>query len=389
MEALAESFTPAAAQAGAPEALAPHHAHRSDPLFDPPPRRIALFRGLHLGDLLLTTPALRAIRARFPAAEITQIALPWARAFVRHLPHLLDRYVEFEGYGDLGEVPFDAERSRRFVAAQRAYGYDLVVPMHRNGRAANPFALALGPRLAIGYHDGAQPLGFARGAPYPNDLPEVLRHLRLATELLDCEPHGVHLEFPLLPEDRAEAASLLPDLDGVRGRNRERLWVAIHPGARAPSHWWPAERFAAAADALARRYDASIVLLGGVGERELTARVAAAMVAPVADLAGRTTLGGLAAVIAGVDLFISNDSGPAHLANALDTPSVTIFGPAEARRWAPLDQTRHAVLIHRVACSPCNHWTCPLAEHPCLRGIAVAEVLDAAERVLRVGRAAA
>lgn len=387
MEALADSPALTPAPANLPGPLVSHSTRGIDPLFDPPPRRIALFRGLHLGDLLLTTPALRAIRARFPAAEITLIALPWARAFARHLPHLLDRYVEFEGYGDLGEVPFDSERSRRFVAAQRAYGYDLVVPMHGNGRAANPFALALAPRLAIGYHDGTLPAGFARGAPYPTDLPEVLRHLRLATDLLDCEPCGTHLEFPLLPDDRAELTALLPEL--AVPRDNGRLWVAIHAGARAPSHWWPAERFAMAADALAARYSARIVLLGGAGEREMTARIMGRMAAPAVDLAGRTTLGGLAAVIAAVDLFISNDSGPAHLANALGTPSVTIFGPAEAARWAPLDQTRHAVVRHPVACSPCNHWTCPLAEHPCLRGVSIADVLDAAERVLRAGHIAA
>ena len=103
-------------------------------------------------------------------------------------------------------------------------------------------------------------------------------------------------------------------------------------------------------------------------------------------LAGATSLGGLAALIGELDLFISNDTGPAHLADAVGTPSVTIFGPVDHRRWAPLDQRRHRVVRQPVDCSPCTHWECPI-DHRCLRRVSPEMVVEAGERLLSRGAA--
>ncbi|MBX6342254.1 MAG: LPS biosynthesis glycosyltransferase, partial [Thermomicrobiaceae bacterium] len=124
-----------------------------------PPRRIAILRALHLGDLLLAVPALRSLRAGFPAAEITLIGLPWAAAFASRFRRYVDRFVEFGGYPGIGEVPLVAERVERFVAEQRAYGYDLVVQLHGSGQTSNPAALALGGPATVGYYVGAPPAG--------------------------------------------------------------------------------------------------------------------------------------------------------------------------------------------------------------------------------------
>jgi len=110
-------------------------------------------------------------------------------------------------------------------------------------------------------------------------------------------------------------------------------------------------------------------------------RVAGRVGADAFLIAGATTLGGLAALIDRMALFISNDTGPAHIACALGTPSVTIFGPADIRRWAPEQNELHAVVHKPVLCSPCGYSTCPI-DHRCLRSIGVADVLQAAHRVL-------
>src|SRR5690349_237428 len=93
-------------------------------------RRIAIFRALQLGDLLVAVPALRSIRAGFPGAEITLIGLPWAASFAARFDRYIDRFVPFEGYQGIQEVPYDPARSQAFIAEQRAYGYDLVIQMH-------------------------------------------------------------------------------------------------------------------------------------------------------------------------------------------------------------------------------------------------------------------
>src|SRR5205085_9133251 len=105
------------------------------------------------------------------------------------------------------------------------------------------------------------------------------------------------------------------------------------------------------------------------------------MVTQPLSLVGKTSLGELAALISKLDLFISNDTGPAHIANAVDTPSVTIFGPVDPRRWASLDQTRHPIVRREVSCSPCEYSECPI-DHRCLRWITPDKVIEVASQLL-------
>jgi lipopolysaccharide heptosyltransferase II len=229
-----------------------------------------------------------------------------------------------------------------------------------------------------GYVAGERPACLSFAAPYPTDQPELLRNLNLM-RLLGCPETGLALELPLLAEDQAEADELLAPVTTTF--EPARPLIGIHPGARSPARRWPGEHFATIADVLSREHGATILLTGSREEEELAAEVASRMSASTLNLAGKTSLGGLAALISRLDLFISNDTGPAHLANAVDTPSVTVFGPAEFRRWAPLDRERHVVVRRAVACSPCPHWICPI-DHRCLRWISPNEVLKAAEQQL-------
>lgn len=339
------------------------------------PEKIAVFRALRLGDLLLAVPALRSLRRGFPEAEITLIGLPWAEVFVARFSRHLDRFVEFGGYRGITEVPLDAGRSARFIADQRAFGYDLVIQMHGSGRTSNSCVIAMAGRATAGYFEGNRPAGLTVAAPYPDDQPEVLRNLELV-KLLGCSDSDPILEFPRSAADETEADRLLASVS-----IRSRRLIGLHPGANAPARRWPSQRFAEVVDRLGHSYDAAIVLTGGPHERTTAEDVARMAHVPVLNLAGHTSLGGLAAIIARLELFISNDTGPAHLAEALGTPSVTIFGPADVRRWAPLDRRRHQIVRHPVSCSPCPHRVCPI-DHRCLTGITPDDVIEAAEMVL-------
>ncbi len=339
-------------------------------------QRIAVFRALQLGDLLVAVPALRALRARFPRAEITLIGLPWACEFVRRFQHYIDRFVEFAGYPGIDELAADAGRIDQFIADQRKYQYDLAIQMHGSGRTSNPFVGELGARITVGYYEGSLPEMLTFGALYPHDQHEIYRNLGLISLLGSPKPADPRLEYPLQEEDSQEATTLLSSLSSA-----SRPWIGIHPGSRPPSRRWPAEYFATVADTLSHRLGAQTVLTGGPGEEAIVQTVLEHMQTPALNLAGRTSLGGLAALISKLDLFISNDTGPAHLAHALDRPGITIFGPADFQRWAPLDQTLHPAIRHPVPCSPCSHWTCPI-DHRCLRWISPHAVLDLAYRFL-------
>jgi ADP-heptose:LPS heptosyltransferase len=337
--------------------------------------KIAILRALYLGDMLLAIPALRAIRSGYPGAEITLISLPWAEALAARLGGYVDRFLPFPGYPGLEEQLYEKERAEAFIAEQRAYRYDLVIQMHGKGGTSNPFALALGGGATAGYYEGEPPPGLSVGAPYPDHLPEVLRNLRLA-RLVGCPETDPALEFPLTVADRREAVTLLAGL-----RPGGRPLIALHPGSKRPTRRWPPARFAAAADLLVAHLGARIILTGALDERALAAEVERRMETEALNLAGRTTLGGLAAVMQAADLVIANDTGPAHLAEAVGTPLITIFGPGDHLRWAPLDARRFPTIRHPVPCSPCEFWDCPI-DHRCLTGIEPAEVVAVAEQLL-------
>ncbi len=339
------------------------------------PRRIAIFRALQLGDLLQAIPALRAIKAGFPNAEITLIGLPWAKSFIQRFHHYVDRFVEFAGFPGIAEVEVIPERIAGFIREQRAYGYDLAIQMHGSGRTSNCFILALGAKMTVGYYVGTCPEELTLGAPYPDDQPEVYCNLGLA-KLLGCPDCDPRLEFPLCNDDRTEAAALLRRLP-----RPDRPWIGLHAGARPPARRWPFQYFASVADELSRRFNAQVILTGSPDEKAIVQSVAEQMMTRPINLVGETSLGGLAALISKLDLFVSNDTGPAHIAYAVDTPSVTIFGPSDYRRWAPLDQTRHPIVRRPVECSPCSYWDCPIG-HRCLCWIYPEMVMAVAERLL-------
>lgn len=343
------------------------------------PFRIAVFRALYLGDLLLAVPALRALREQFPRAEITLIGLPWAAAFARRFRRYIDRFVEFAGYPGISELPICEERIAPFLAEQRAYGYDLVVQMHGSGQTSNAFVLALGGRATAGYTIGSSSSvsrALTWSASYPIDRPEVWRNLGLAA-MLGCKHLDPALEFPLCTADQAEAMALLPDL-----AHAQRPLIGFHPGASRPARRWPAASFAALADELAHDLNATIVFTGGPGEKSVVRETVDKMTTGALNLAGKTNLGGLAAIMSRLDLFISNDTGPAHLADALDIASITIFGPSEPRRWAALDRAKHPILHQPVKCSPCTYRDCPI-DHRCLRWISPQIASEAARELLK------
>jgi len=292
-----------------------------------------------VGDLLCAVPGLAALRAAHPDADITLVGLPSAAWFVEAHPRLVDDLLPVAGVPGLPEVVPDAAAARRFHATAAARRFDLAVQLHGSGVTTNPLTTMLGARHQVGAArpDQWQPPGTV--VPYPDDVHEILRVLAVTTAA-GAPSVGTDLDLPLTPASRAEARRLL----GGPGPARAP-YVCLHPGASRPANRWPAERFAAVADLLAGAGH-RVVLTGSPAESPVTAAVASAMTAaPVVDLAGRTSVVTLAAVLAGARLVVSNDTGAAHVAAAVQAPGVVVFhAGGDPARWAPLDRTRHRVV---------------------------------------------
>ncbi|HXC41430.1 MAG TPA: glycosyltransferase family 9 protein [Burkholderiales bacterium] len=348
------------------------------------PPRIAVFRALQLGDLLCAVPALCTLRAGFPSAHISLVGLPWARAFVARYAALIDELILFPGAVGFPEQEQSDAGLPRLAAELRGRGLDLAIQMHGSGGAANDIVLQWG----AGYNAGFRQPGERRAGcfiPWPDELPEARRYTRL-TEALGLGPGDDNLWFPLTGADRAEAHGLLQR----HGVHPERA-VIVHAGSQLPSRRWPPERFARVADALALR-GWNVLLTGTQAEADLVdsvrQRMGGAARRSAISLAGATSLGGLAALVAAAPLVVCNDTGISHIAAAVGTPSVVVALGSDTRRWAPLDAARHRVIADYPACRPCAYAVCPVG-HPCALNVTPAQVIAAAMEQLQRRRAPA
>ena len=335
-------------------------------------RHIAVFRALLLGDLLCATPALRALRAGFPKAQVTLVGLPWAQALVQRLASV-DRLLPFSGFPGLGESPARIDALPAFLAQVQAERFDLALQMHGSGGITNPLVACFGAARTAAFH---RPGEFcpepALCVPWPESGHEVERCLAL-TDALGLPRQGTALDFPLVADDAARLHALWP--------GHAQPYVVLHAGAQLPSRRWPVERFARVAEALAAS-GLQVVLSGTAGEAPLAQALRRGCRRTLVDLAGRTDLWTLGALVRGARLLVSNDTGVSHVAAALGTPSVIVSLGADVRRWAPADAARHRVLWQDLPCRPCAHRSCPTG-HECATAIGSDAVIEAALDLLQ------
>jgi len=323
----------------------------------PDVRRIAVLRGGGLGDVLFCVPALYALHAAYPDAQITLLSGPSGVL----LPGRLPFEVRLEA---LPSVPGGYDRpapepAEEFFARMTAEDLDLAVQLHGGGRNSNAFLLRLGARHTVGTAtpDAAR---LERVIPYIYYQHEMMRGLEVAGF---AGAHPVVLE----PELRATAEDCRKAQPWLGG---DRPVVAVHPSATDPRRRWPATSFASVAARLADR-GAQVLVVGDASERELADEVVAAAASDhVRSLAGELDLATLCGVLASARLLIGNDSGPRHLAQALGTPTVSVYWCGNVINAGPLGRADHRVHISwRTTCPVCGAdqtqtgWTAPRCEH--------------------------
>jgi ADP-heptose:LPS heptosyltransferase len=315
-------------------------------------RRIAVLRCNGLGDYLMATPALAALRARFPGATVTLLGARWHERFLTGRPGPVDRVRVLPQVDGLAGQPPDAPDARDLPAFLTAERYDLAVQLHGGGWASNPLVTALGARRTIGLRAVGAP-ALDADVPYRYYQPEVERYLEVV-RLAGADGPAEYPGLAVSDVERNAAAALLPD----RGP-----WVALHAGATDPRRRWPARRFAAIADTLTAA-GARPVLVGAAGEAAVSAAVRAEAAHPIADLTGRTGLGTLAAVLERCAVVVANDSGPLHLARAVGAATVGLYWCGNAINAAPATRTWHRPLLSWTVQCPVCGTDCSTAGHP-------------------------
>jgi lipopolysaccharide heptosyltransferase II len=351
-------------------------------------RRILCVRLDNLGDVLMTTPALRALAETVPGRHVTLLASPAGAEAARHVGEIDDTIVY--------EAPWMKPERAASVADDRAMIETLA---SRRFDAAVIFTVYSQNPLPSAFlcHLAGIPLRLAhcRENPYhllttwiPETEPEgrlrheVRRQLDLV-EAVGARTRDSRLAFRVTPEERQSMLAKLRQ----GGVNPETPWIVLHPGASASSRRYPAERFAAAASELSRSTGTPIVVTGSGDEAPLVERICAAAGPRTRGFAGAFTLGELAAAIEGACVLISNNTGPVHISAAVGTPVVDLYALTNPQHtpW----QVPSRVLYKDVSCRFCYKSTCPRGHHLCLKGVEVEQVVGAAQSLMRATAAQA
>ncbi|OZI43768.1 LPS biosynthesis glycosyltransferase [Bordetella genomosp. 5] len=345
-------------------------------LIDParPPRSIAVFRALQLGDMLCTVPALRALRRACPDSRILLVGLAGARGFVSRFSAYVDELLEFPGVAAFPEQAPREQELPAFYRRMRALRPDVALQMHGSGGVANGIVARFGARRWGGFVPEAAEESRGARMLWPDTLPEPQRYLRLLRHV-GVPAEDDRLELPLSAADEAEVDALMERHD----LRRERL-VLMHVGARLPSRRWPVARYAEVANRLCSE-GWQVVLTGTQEERPLLDALRALTGARLGDVAGQTSLGGLAALVRRSRLLVCNDTGISHVAAAVGARSVVIASGSDVRRWAPRDTERNPVLAADMPCRPCSVFDCPIG-HPCALAVTVPMVMAQVRRQL-------
>jgi ADP-heptose:LPS heptosyltransferase len=294
--------------------------------------KLAVLRANAIGDYLVSLPAIQALRAAYPQAELVLLGAGWHAGLLAGRPGPVDRCVAVPptvGVRD-DRPPAPAATVEGFFAGMRAERFDLAVQLQGGGRHSNRFLGRLGARVTAGSQTADAP-ALDRSVPYSGHLHEIHRFLEVVA-LVGAAPVTVEPRLQVTAADRAEAAAALADDD--------RPLVVLHPGANDPRRRWPVERLAVVAGELART-GARLAVVGTAADQPLADRLLATLDGQAANLAGRLGLGGLAGLLERASLLVGNDSGPRHLAAAVGTATVGVYWWVSLGSYGPLHRARH------------------------------------------------
>jgi len=315
----------------------------------------------------MATPLLRAVRAELPQAKIIAAVRPGLDLLLAGSPWI-DEVVCIQTKGVLGPL--------RMIRQLRKHRPDAALVLPNSFRAAL-IARGCGAEVRIGYHQEARgrllthPLAFSRKQSEPVSTLQYYQALgRFALGVDKIDPQ---MELVVTEDEQRAAVALLAEVDGP--------FVVVNPGANKPIKRWPADRFAAVADALSQRHKLAVLVSGSPGEANIVQAVVEAADVEIVDLVQRgITLGSLKAVLQRACLLITNDTGPRHIAAALGTPVVALFGPTD-HRWTDIDCPHERIIV----AEPFLPQELVADDHPkqcAIEKISIGDVVSASEELL-------
>jgi lipopolysaccharide heptosyltransferase II len=355
--------------------------------------KILIINPFGVGDVLFTTPVIRTIKDNQPDTIIGYWCNERVRDILKHNPHI-DKIFALSR-GDIKRI-YNQSRIKgiysflKLVYSIKKEHFDISLDFSLDHRYGLISKLS-GIKKRIGFN-------YKKRGRFLTDrididgyqAKHVVEYYLDLLKFINIKPQDARLELAITGQSKREAQDFL----AKRGINSQDLIIAIIPGAGAS--WgkvasikqWPPENFAWLADKIVENYRAKIIIMGDFSEKELARQVMASMHHKAIDLSGITTLGELGALLSEMNLVITNDGGPLHMAIALGKKTVSFFGPVDPRVYGPYpaDRNRHIVLRKALDCSPCysKFRLNPCRKNKeCLKAIDVEEALEAVNRLLK------
>jgi len=335
-----------------------------------------------IGDVVHTLPALNAIRKHYPDARITWLVEEDTSALVKGhtaLDRVLISRRKHWVKGFLGPSPWKAVKEiYYFIRTLRDTKYDLIIDFQGLLKSGVLIALSRGKRK-VGFGKGMEHQEFSylflneRIPAVDMDNHALLRGMMLL-DAIGIHSSDIEYNLPVQAQDRELVDSLLVQ----NGIKNPKLLVAINPVAKWDTKLWADSKFAELADRLATQYHAGVVFTGSQADRRTIQGIISTMEAEAANLAGETTLITLAALYEKTDFIVSTDTGPMHIAAALGTPVVALFGPTAPWRTGPFGPAKQVIRVG-LECSPCFKRQCETLD--CMEQISVERVLAGVQKL--------
>ena len=334
------------------------------------PKRILVVKLDHLGDVILATPMFSNLRQAYPNAELHALTGSWSRVVLERHPDV-NKVLDYNSpaFCRTGQ-PTSLKQTLQLYQQLRRQKYDLMVELrgdwrivwfaflrltpHRLSRAALQISNRLGLSQFSGTHETTRNL-------------DVLRHAGIPTSVQTAT-------FSVTAEDEKWASNFL----ATHKIDRRYPLVAIHPGSPIPLKQWLPERYVELADWLIAQKRAQVLFVGVKDEIPIVTEIQGFMQAKSMSIAGKTTLTQLASILHTCNVFIGNDSGPMHLAAAVGTQTIGLYGPGDPTRFGPMG-VRCQTIRRKLDCLPCSGTTCRFGKEGCMSQIQVNDVIQVLE----------
>lgn len=336
-------------------------------------RSILVIRTAYIGDVVMTLPILQPLKERFPEAKISFLTSTWAEEILTNNPYINEiiTYNPFWFYSGSTAEYFG------FIRQFRKRRFDLVIEARGDIRESLFLVWPLRTKFKISYDVGGGEYFLTHVVPYRGLNHKVEYHLDIV-RYLGCNCHDISWQIYLEEAEKKKVKEI------KREHKISKPFISIHPGSRLPLKKWSAERYALLSDMLITTCGMPIVFFGSEGEKKIVDEIADMMRHKPIMLAGKLSLREMAGILSETTLFICNDSAPMHIAAAMKTPTVAIFGPSKSRETGPYGNV-HRVVEKDFSCRfTCDESICKnKVYNECMKAISVEDVYKAIKELLK------